>query len=486
MKKIFNTILLLLCWVGTIYSQMVINDGASFVVESGTEVIIHDGIIADNGTIKNEGTIHNLGDLINNSSTLFTSNSTGTFVFDGSSRQEISGNNDIGFYGTLEIDNAAGVSISDVSTGVNQTVNGILHFTDGILLLNEFDLFVGSADPSGITASRYIKTNGTGSVEREVPADGTTLVLFPVGNSSYNPMILINSGTATGDNYGVRAIDNEPANANTPHLVNRSWQITEETSGGSELTATPQWIGSQELTDFNRDNSSVGRTVDGGANYEWKQHGPSVGSDPFTQTGSVFTEVGTFTIGDYYYSIPNEISIAGTTISDLESDCFDAKQTIIVAGDGSTVEVLAGGDATFVAGQTIYLRYGFTSAEGSYTHAYITLNNEFCGSQPAPLVASQQAPLEEVLHIPDQISNSDGLSIHIYPNPTSGRFKIDFSNFTETADVHVMNFQGQEVLNTSNMNQLTMELNISKLPKGIYMVIVESADQIISGKVIKN
>ena len=485
MKK-FISFLLLLCCFGNAGAQLVIKDGAYFIVKSGTDVIVNDGIVSDNGTIDNDGSIYNPEDLINNTSTLFSSGSSGTFIFNGTTLQEISGNHDAGFYGVLKIDNAAGVAITGTSTGADQTVNGLLLLSDGMLILNEFNLSIGSTDPSGIGSTRYVKTNGTGSVYRNVPADGTTLILFPVGNSSYNPIILKNSATASGDDYGVRVIDNEPANSNTPHLVNRSWKVTETIPGGSQLSVTPQWKGSQELADFNRDNCGVGLTTNAGSTYVWRDHGPAAGANPYTQTGSVFYGVGTFAVSDYYFAIPDNLTVSSTTIGNAESDCFDAKQTIIVAGDGTIVEVLSGGEAIFVAGGTIYLRYGFSSQEGSYTHAYITLNDQFCGSQPLAMVAYQQDPVEQIVDIPDIISNPDDLSINIYPNPTSGLFNIDFFNFTEKAEIHVMNFQGQEVFKKSNQNQLTLEMDISRLPDGIYMIIIKTNDQNISGKVIKS
>lgn len=82
------------------------------------------GISATNGTIDNDGTIQNQGDLINNTTTLFASGSTGTFIFNGSSHQEITGDNDVGFYGTVEIDNANSVSITNTVTGSDQVIYG--------------------------------------------------------------------------------------------------------------------------------------------------------------------------------------------------------------------------------------------------------------------------------------------------------------------------------------------------------------------------
>jgi len=80
---------LILCLYFFSQGQIVINNGAFFIVKSNTEVIAKDGFTADNGSIENQGTITNLGDLINNTSALFTSNSTGTFIFKGTTMLQV-------------------------------------------------------------------------------------------------------------------------------------------------------------------------------------------------------------------------------------------------------------------------------------------------------------------------------------------------------------------------------------------------------------
>ena len=51
--------LLFLGWFANTGAQIVINDGAYFVVKSGTKIIASDGIVSSDGTIDNDGTIYN-------------------------------------------------------------------------------------------------------------------------------------------------------------------------------------------------------------------------------------------------------------------------------------------------------------------------------------------------------------------------------------------------------------------------------------------
>lgn len=279
------------------YSQITLESGAQLIISSGSTVIANDGIVSNDGSIDNAGTIEIKGDLENNSSFLTTTGSTGTIKFNGSAAQEITGDADAVLYGTVEVDNSTGVSI----TGVDQTINGTLAFTDGLLSLNAFDLTLANA-ATGADAGQYVQTNSTGFVTRNVPADGATDVAYPVGNSAYNPVILQNTATATTDDYSVLVVDAEPAAGPTDHFVDRSWEVTEGTAGGSELTVTPQWNETEELTGFDRDNASVGLTTNSGAVYEWTGTSAATGTDPYTLAGATFIGVGTFTVGDYFNS----------------------------------------------------------------------------------------------------------------------------------------------------------------------------------------
>ncbi len=155
----------------------------------------------------------------------------------------------------------------------------------------------GTATPTGIGTSAYIVTNSTGQLKRTVAASD---ILFPVGNSTYNPLTINNSGTS--DTYGVIANDSKPASfPGTTHIVNGCWDVTEGTSGNSNLTLTSQWNGSEEATGFDRTMSCVGITSDAGVNVTWGTVGAASGSNPYTKSQSGYTSVGTFMVGDYYY-----------------------------------------------------------------------------------------------------------------------------------------------------------------------------------------
>ena len=285
----------------SVYSQFILSSGANVVVNSGSQIVAA-SIVNNGGTINNSGTISLSGNLTNNTSTLLNSSSSGTISFDGSSAQEITGDTDAEFYGTLKINNSSGVALTNTSTGSDQTVNGTLNFVSGKLSLNSFNLTLGSTDPTGVSSSAYIVTNSSGSLKRSVPADGSSTIVYNIGNSTYDPLSLQNGAAATTDVYSVRVADGKPSSfSGTTHIVNRYWVVSEANSGGSDITLTTQWNGAEELTGFDRSKSCIGKTTDNGATVNWGTDGSASGTDPYTKSEASLTSFGTFMVGDYYY-----------------------------------------------------------------------------------------------------------------------------------------------------------------------------------------
>jgi len=480
MKKI-TTLALVFLSVFSVYGQLTIQSGSNIVINNGSMIVVSD-INNLGGTIKNDGDLMLKGDVVNNTSGLLASNSTGTVTFSGSSAQEITGNTDANFYGTLEIDNSSGVSLTATSTGSDQTVNGQLVFTNGALVLNTFDLTIGATDPTGMDASKYIKTNSTGSLKRSVTADGSTSVLYPVGNSAYNPVTLMNAATGTTDSYTVRVADNEPKNASTAHMVNRSWIISETTAGGSKLTVTPQWNVAEELSGFDRTNCAVGLTTDAGTTYNWKTYGAATGT--YAQTGLTYYGVGTFAVADKDYVSDNTI-VEDINLANPETDCYNAVNVLTVAKD-ATVTVGNGATAKFIAGQKVVFKPGFHAESGSSAHAYITTTGDYCSSLP-PMVATPNSGEEtDVADINEFFENNSSLDVTIFPNPNMGQFIVAFRDKQKSTEIYLMNLQGNLVYKTFCKEQFEKKIDIGFLPGGMYILIIKTGSEVITKKIVKN
>lgn len=222
--------------------------------------------------------------------------SQGTVSFAGTASQKIPGST----YGTLEISNTAGASL----TG-NVLVNGTLKLTKGKILLGDYDLTISAtATISGGDVSSYIVTNGLGRlIQQNVGLGGRTgNILFPVGASasSYTPMVMNNTGTR--DDFTVRLLNhiNTSYNGNNPtgvtyttNAVGKTWIINEIATGGSILALTFQWNGTDELSGFTRNNATINRFNGAGiAQFT----GAASGSNPYTLQCSGVTTLNPFGI----------------------------------------------------------------------------------------------------------------------------------------------------------------------------------------------
>ena len=132
---------------------------------------------------------------------------------------------------------------STYTFGAAWTVGGTLRMNGKVLTLGNFNATIGNILEASGTA--YVKTNGTGKL---ISTTSTTANLFPVGNSSYNPVTITNN-TGTVDNFSVSVSDAVLASGATgaavPNVINRTWNIHKVTStstaAGYGVNLTFQW-----------------------------------------------------------------------------------------------------------------------------------------------------------------------------------------------------------------------------------------------------
>lgn len=260
----------LTCWLATpiaLQAQLYIASGAIVHLSNSPTVTL------DRTNLDNQGTL---------------TATTGTIRFTGSGSQTMrSGGATIG---TLVLDKSAGsVSLTDDA----QVSSALTFSTGGHLDMEAYDLTLGSAATcSGYSAAKHVVT-GAGKMTKT--ALGTTGFTFPVGAAinTYNPLTIIQNGTS--DNISVRCLTSPLANGSTgtaltADAVNAAWEVTEDTDGGSSLSATAQWAGTDELGSFERTDCGIARFNTG---TDWDlppaDMGASTGSDPYLRTRSALT-----------------------------------------------------------------------------------------------------------------------------------------------------------------------------------------------------
>jgi hypothetical protein len=153
---------------------------------------------------------------------------------------------------------------------------------------------MGASSLSGGSATSYVKTASTGILSRNVAGTATT---FPIGNGSFNPATLTNTGTA--DVFSLRVIDNVTSNGTgvgattTEAVVNRTWMIDEATIGGSNVTLRLQWNGAgEQINTFSPSSAFIAHYMSSAA--MWDNIGGTVGAD-FVESAGI-TSFSPFTI----------------------------------------------------------------------------------------------------------------------------------------------------------------------------------------------
>ena len=225
--------------------------------------------------------------------------------------------------------------------------------------------------------------------------------------------------------------------------------------------------------------------------YSWTIPAGQELDNDFKVRVSGVTHFGTWDKSDQYFTIsasgpPAYDTIQNETIANGETQCFNASNTITVAGQNTTVDVNSDGEATFIAGNKIVFNPGFHSHLGSYCDAHITLTSDYC---------SQQQSIPSTNHDTGVASNGKSSNIYdkpdtvlntkVYPNPTTGSFTVDFLGKETTADIIVLNFQGNEARNVKCENQNAVDIDISHLTGGMYVVVIKTSDKVITKKVVK-
>ena len=222
------------------------NQGANIKVSSGIQLkVLNGGIMhQDNGTILNEGTIKLTGNWMQdgkNSHYL----GAGQLTFIGNTNQQLSSELPLKI-ATIIVDNGHRLILNN-DLHIQQELD-LAH--NGAVELGTNNLQIGNqALIRNYDESNYIITNGTGSLQQEVNLDA---VIFPVGNSTYNPAIIQNQGVS--DHFQVHVMDQ---NSQQEASINRIWQVKEMTKGGSLVHLSLQWDETQELSNFNREASAI-------------------------------------------------------------------------------------------------------------------------------------------------------------------------------------------------------------------------------------
>lgn len=195
---------------------------------------------------------------------------------------------------------------------------------------------------------------------------------------------------------------------------------------------------------------------------------------------------------DYWYvdnvavtgtpSVPDFLEIQDHTVQNSENQCFNAIQTVSLAGPGSWFVVDNGGIAKIIAGHNIVFYEGSDLNPGAYLHAYITVDNQYCSNQTNEL-RNKDAMVINSEDLSETAQDEEGFII--YPNPGNGKFSILLQSheFQTNAELTVFDLPGKKIFEKQLQNPSAI-MDLSDFRKGLYLVQIRQAEKIWVKKLI--
>jgi hypothetical protein len=413
----------------------------NITIEASASLTMQDGTMAVAGNWENNGTFIP---------------GTGTVAFNGTSDQTIS--NTAGeTFNIMTINKASGV----VLLSNNLTINSALNLTNGIIDLQASNLNMASNTVNGGSATSYVRTSGAGVLKRNV---SNSAVIFPVGNSAYNPATLSNIGTS--DEFSLRVYDYvsstgvEGGVPTSGQAVNRTWMVSEALTGGSNVTLKMQWNTGEEVNGFvyspgfmnvNHHNGSI-----------WEELVVlNESNSPFFVEQTGITSFSPFTIGITGSPLPielisfqancqgtDQVAVTWSTASEHNTSHFVVEKS----RDGVNWVNLKSLDAA--GNSTTIIEYALTDTDVSNGISYYRLTQfDTDGASETFNIASVNCGTQAITS-----------KLVTYPNPSNGSFYLDFYSYdlTGPSSISVFDSRGliiysQEVLVEKGSNVFHIE-----------------------------
>jgi hypothetical protein len=171
--------------------------------------------------------------------------------------------------------------------------------------------------------------------------------------------------------------------------------------------------------------------------------------------------------------IPANAMVQNLNIQNGQTFCYNAVQTLTVAGNGTTFTVSPGGSATMVAGQKIRFLPQTLVSPGGYLHGYITMNGQYCILTPNLLVSN---PKISDINNETTSETYDDSHFILYPNPAFHEFTVKPSGDSSdsVSSVEIFNLNGTRLLTCNPGIDGSMVISVRSFPAGIYLVHVSN------------
>ena len=174
-------------------------------------------------------------------------------------------------------------------------------------------------------------------------------------------------------------------------------------------------------------------------------------------------------------------------IEDGQQRCYNASQTITVGGEGPFL-IHTGGAVDLIAGERITMLSGTMVEPGGYLHGFLVTNCLWCSLYPANSLVAVQPDSTDVSTL--KVPTMDKPSNHhfkVYPNPTTGTFTLELSDFPESPSfkVEVYGMRGDLLIRELITGKKKHVFSLEGKPNGIYFIRVVTGTYTGSGKIVK-
>lgn len=387
----------------------------------------------------------------------------------------------------------------------NIIVTNTLRLTRGIMSLAANDITVGTTTSTirgitgypaiGSTSTRYIMTGGTGKlIQKNLGFGGVTgAVFFPVGynTTSYTPVVLNNS-SGVADDFSVRISNGVYTSPPSTGIIsgsclNKTYNISEATPGGSMATIQIQWNTAEEQPGFSRASCAVSHYDSSMGYWEYTQLvGAATGAGPFYRTSPNNSSFSPYSAGSNG-ALPinlitfdaelsgKKVDLTWATGAEINNDYF----TVEKSREGNMFENLARIKGAENSNKKI--RYKITdSAPFEGTSYYRLKQTDYDGK----FVYSNAVTI--------RMKRAENFEFNVFPNPSDGASVfLTAKNIGNNKELVVLlydafgSFVYSKVVFSDYNGELFTAIDSSeKLAPGVYFLIASSCDDSFRQKLV--
>lgn len=337
-----------------------------------------------------------------------------------------------------------------------------------IINISNYTLTVGSINDAN--ANSFIRTPGTGVLKMNVANNAS--VVYPVGNSAYNPVTVTNK-TGSADYVSVRVFDEVYVSGTTGYTssagrVKRTWDIHKfNANGGSGLNFTFNWNSGEDV-------SLTSPTLYHYENGTWNKQTGTTSSTTRSLTYTGYT--GTFSP----FAIGNSLTPLPVTFVSFKAKAQVADQSVLLNWETSSETNNAGYNVERSFDGINWVKIGEVQGKGN---SLAVSNYAFIDRNPGPVnyYRLKQVDFNSEFKYSDirKVDFNAPLTddIKVYPNPSKGTFEISVN---EESDYVVMDMNGKVV----KEGQTNGTVSMTDLDSGLYMIRIASGENVYNVKMV--